>query len=278
MASSSWIPARPPSRSHSTRTAPSWRSAFRWSHCSGADLLTALLDLTPEPRPAPPDDWEPEKPPGDFALLGRAALSMSTRPWHAVKFTTQIIGAAPALGVVAKPYVPKAIDGVLGRGSRDGGVLDGTSLLPPRTLLNQSITAHRRWTYSSVSLFDVKAVKNAYGVTVNDVVMSMSTGALRRWLIDHDALPDESLVAMVPVSVRQDDQMGAYGDKVSSMFAVLPTNLEDPVARLKVSHEATMLAKQQHTALPTGLVEDVTEFMVPGLTADVPHGFRCRWA
>jgi diacylglycerol O-acyltransferase / wax synthase len=111
-------------------------------------------------------------------------------------------------------------------------------------------------------------VKNAHGVTVNDVIMAMSAGALRRWLIDHDALPEQPLVAMVPVSVRADpahtDGRGG-GNKVSAMFAVLPTHLADPVERLRVSNQATRQAKAQHAALPPGLVHDVTAFAIPAL-------------
>lgn len=232
---------------------------------SGAELLTALLDLSPEGRPAPEDDWHSERAPGDVELLGRAALGIGYRPVVAVRFAGNLISAVPALGTVAKPYASKALDMVLRRPSEDGGVLIGAPLLPPRTSLNRTLSAHRRWAFRSVSLDDVKAVKNAHGVTVNDVVMAMSAGALRTWLIDHDDLPDAPLVAMVPVSVRQESEKGSAGNKVSSMFAVLPTNLADPVERLHVAHQATMIAKQQHMALPDGLVEDVTDFMVPGL-------------
>ncbi len=232
---------------------------------SGAELMTALLDIDPKGRPAPVDDWVPEVPPGNIELLGRAALDFGARPWKTAQLTGHLFGAAPALGGVVKPYASKVLYKALGRDQTDGGQLDGASLNPPRTPLNRKISAHRRFTFRTVSLDDVKAVKNAHGVTVNDVVMAMSAGALRTWLIDHDALPESPLVAMVPVSVRQDSQRNTAGNKVSSMFAVLPTNLGDPIERLKVAHVATMLAKQQHMALPDGLVEDVSDFMVPSL-------------
>jgi diacylglycerol O-acyltransferase / wax synthase len=240
-------------------------------HCaidgaSGNELLTALLDLTPEGRPAPPDNWQPEQVPNDAELMARAALSFGAQPWRAVRFARGLFGAAPAIGSVAKPYANRFLDSVLGREDvGDGGVLTGTSLLPPRTPFNQTITAHRRWAFRTISLDDVKDIKNAYGVTVNDVVMAISAGALRRWLIDRDALPTVPLVSMVPVSLRNSGEPASGSNKVSSMFVVLPTNLADPVARLRVSHEATMLAKKQHMAMPHGLVADVTDFMVPGL-------------
>ena len=113
----------------------------------------------------------------------------------------------------------------------------------------------------------MKAVKNAFGVSVNDVVMAMCAGALRRWLIEHDALPSAPLVSMIPVSVRDEASKGALGNKVSAMLATLPTNLADPAQRLAVTHQATKSAKAQQAAIPQGLVEDISDFAPPALTA-----------
>ena len=109
-------------------------------------------------------------------------------------------------------------------------------------------------------------IKNAFGMSVNDVVMAMSAGALRRWLTDHDALPHTPLMTMIPVSVR-DDVKGAMGNKVSAMLAMLPTHLDDPAERVKVAHEATQAAKAQQAAIPQGLVDSITDFAPPALTA-----------
>jgi WS/DGAT/MGAT family acyltransferase len=95
--------------------------------------------------------------------------------------------------------------------------------------------------------------------------MALSTGALRRWLLDHDALPDGPLVAAVPVSIRTEDERGANGNKVSTMLAALPTHLADPVERLQVCSQAMQAAKEQHGALPATLLSDVTQFAMPAL-------------
>ena len=113
----------------------------------------------------------------------------------------------------------------------------------------------------------MKTIKNAFGISVNDVVMAMSAGALRHWLIDHDALPEAPLVAMIPVSVRDEASKSKMGNKVSAMLASLPTYLDDPVRRLTAVHEATKVAKAQQAAIPPGLVEDVTDFVPPALVA-----------
>jgi hypothetical protein len=113
----------------------------------------------------------------------------------------------------------------------------------------------------------VKAVKNTYGVSVNDVVMAMCAGALRRWRTDHEALPAQPLIAMIPVSVRDPASEGAMGNKVSALLAMLPTHVQDPENRLEQAHAATRTAKAQQAAIPQGLVDHVTDFALPALTA-----------
>jgi WS/DGAT/MGAT family acyltransferase len=137
----------------------------------------------------------------------------------------------------------------------------------PATPFNKSITPHRRFAFRSVDLATVKMVKNAFGVSVNDVVMAMCAGALRRWLLDHDALPDQPLIAMIPVSVRDPSSKGALGNRVSAMLAPLPTSVADPALRLQVVHSATQVAKAQQAAIPQGLVDQISDFAVPALAA-----------
>jgi diacylglycerol O-acyltransferase / wax synthase len=144
-------------------------------------------------------------------------------------------------------------------------VLASPPLRAPRTPFNRPIGPHRRWAFTTVDLADVKAVKNAARCTVNDVVMALSSGALRRWLLEHDALPSSPLVAAVPVSIRTEEQKGQHGNRVSTMMAALPTHLADPLERLQACHEAMRAAKEQHGALPADLLADVTEFAMPAL-------------
>ena len=161
----------------------------------------------------------------------------------------------PALPVVDR-LLPR-------RGS--SAVLQQTGLRAPRTPFNRPISPHRRWSFCTVPLDEVKEVKRAAGCTVNDVVMALSAGALRRWLIDHDALPDSPLIAAVPVSVRTEAQKGTLGNRVSTMTAPMGTHLADPLDRLRHAHEAMRAAKDQHGALPADLLSDVTEFAMPAL-------------
>ena len=156
---------------------------------------------------------------------------------------------------------------MLGLNRGDGEIIPTAPGRAPVTPFNQPITPHRRVAFRSVDLDVVKAVKNACGVSVNDVVLAMCAGALRRWLADHEALPESPLIAMIPVSVRAPASKGALGNKVSAMLAMLPTHVQDPENRLEQAHAATQVAKAQQAAIPQGLVDQITDFALPALTA-----------
>jgi WS/DGAT/MGAT family acyltransferase len=135
----------------------------------------------------------------------------------------------------------------------------------PRTSFNVSLTPHRGFAFASVSLTDVKMVKNAFGVTVNDVVLGLCAGALRSYLDSLDEHPDGPLMAMVPVSVRTEDEKGALGNRVSNMTCSLATDIDDPVERLAVIHEGTKGAKDQLNAVGADSLTDWAEFAAPAL-------------
>jgi len=136
----------------------------------------------------------------------------------------------------------------------------------PHTPFNGPITAHRRFAYGSVPLEQVKKIKNAFELTVNDVVMALTTTALRRWLLDHDALPTIPLVAAVPVSVRADGAEGIAGNQVSVMIASLPTHIADPVDRLEAVHASMLEAKDSFEALPATLLQDLSAVLPTALS------------
>jgi diacylglycerol O-acyltransferase len=233
---------------------------------SGAELLTVLLDLKPEGRKLPPaKEFVPAKPPNAVTLMARAAARLAWRPVQTVQLAGEFVRKVPTLAPLVSPLVGE----MLGLNRGDGSVIPTTLGLAPSTPFNKKITPHRRVAFRSVSLADVKTVKNAFGTSVNDVVMGMCAGALRKWLTDHEALPSSPLNAMIPVSVRDEAAKGKMGNRVSAMLAVLPTNLDDPEQRLSVVHEATKVAKSQQATIPQGLVDDISDFAPPALTARV---------
>jgi len=250
---------------------------------SGAEVLTTLLDLEPDPPPTPPPEqaWQPDEIPSDMELVRRGFRTLSSQPLKLVRLELQILAELRERGISglranARAFGlpdPAALP-VVGRlfGSVDEGrtwrsVLSTPTIQAPRTSFNRAISSHRRWAFGSISLDDVKLVKNAAGVTVNDVVMTLCGAALRRWLIDHDELPEAPLLAMVPVSVRTEAQRGALGNQVSAMIASLATNEADPRRRLEAAHAGMAIAKEQHRAIPAELLQDFTQFAAPAVAA-----------
>jgi len=139
-------------------------------------------------------------------------------------------------------------------------------LRTPKTPLNGQITAHRRFSFGSVPLSDVKLVKNHFDMTVNDVVMAMTASALRRWLLDHDALPRTPLVAAVPVSVRAEHQRGSNGNLVSVMLAELPTHLPGVEERMHFMRSSMNEAKRHFQAVPASLLQDLSALIPTALS------------
>jgi diacylglycerol O-acyltransferase len=102
-------------------------------------------------------------------------------------------------------------------------------------------------------------------VTVNDTIVAITAAALRSWLLQHDELPDDPLLAMVPVSVRRPEEFGTFGNRVSMMVVPVPTNEPDPARRLRRAHEDLDVAKARHKLTPRMLMEDANEGIPPAL-------------
>jgi WS/DGAT/MGAT family acyltransferase len=221
---------------------------------SGMEMTVNLLDLTAEPMVVPPEDppWKPDRRPSDFELVAYATASLARQPLAAVK--------------AARRTVLMALN--LRRRNRQPNVqAPPAPFAAPSTSLNTMITPHRRYGMTSVSLDDIKIVKNALGGTVNDVVLALCAGALRRYLDERHERPDAPLVAMVPVSVRTDEEKGTMGNRVSSMLVSLATDVDDPVERLGAIRDATARAKDQERAISASQLTDWAEFAAPAVAA-----------
>ena len=250
---------------------------------SGALMLAAILDLDPDHRPViGPAPWEPEAVPSDEQLLRMTFGEFLRRPEKMIRLgirTTRELATATRSGglraiadMVAQP-MPGALGDLMRRRlrSQHGEDTDRPPALPPthapRTPWNQVITPHRRFAYTTIPLEDAKTVRRAFGCTFNDVVMAVCSGALRSYLQHHDCLPKESLIAMVPISVRSGDESDAYQNRVSALLAELATNESDPVKRLRRVQQSMMAAKQSHAAIPAETLMDYTQFAPPAIAA-----------
>ena len=249
---------------------------------SGAELLTMMLDDTAEGTPVEPptEEWKPEPEPSPSDVLARAAVSVARKPGRFFLLAARAareIGEAtrnPVLATAARQaraQLRGPVGDLLNRGrEREEGLGRPpamANLSAPRTPFNSTITAHRRFAFRSQSLNDIKTVKNAIGATVNDVVMAMCAGGLRTYLENHDALPDDPLVAMVPVSIRTGLEEHKWTNRVSGLMAALPTNEPDPLARVRLVHESMNEAKDLFMAVPAETLADFSQFSPPAVFA-----------
>ncbi|NNF53608.1 MAG: wax ester/triacylglycerol synthase family O-acyltransferase [Acidimicrobiales bacterium] len=223
---------------------------------SGQEILSQLVDLSPDVEVREPVRYlnpEPTVSPEDLTRRALRAFALSP---------TRVARTAWALGK-ALPLFGPAFTKSQGKGT----VESLRELAAPRTPFNASIGPHRRWSYVSVRLDDVKEVKNAAGTTVNDVVLAITSGVLRRWLQRHDALPERDLLAMVPLSVRSSSEAHAIGNQVSFTIANLATTELDPATRLKSIHLAMIDAKASHDTLPAHILTDISQVAPPAISA-----------
>jgi WS/DGAT/MGAT family acyltransferase len=148
-----------------------------------------------------------------------------------------------------------------------GSALQGNDVVALQTRFQTRISAHHRVAFGSLSLADVKTIKNTFGCTVNDVVLALCASGLRAWLDERGELPAEPLAGFIPMSVRTPEQMGTFGNRVSVMIAELPTEEADPVKRLRRINETMKAVKERHSALPASLLLDANHFIPPALFA-----------
>ena len=226
---------------------------------SGVDIATVLFDTSPDPMPvAPPDhEWAPRPLPSGAQLLADALLERATVPGEIVR------------GVRATLRGPRMVAGRFGRAV--GGVAAmaraGLNVAPPSPL-NVRIGPHRRFSWVQGDLQEFKAIKNALGGTVNDVVLSVVAGALGRYLRMHgEATQDSILRAMVPISVRADVERGALGNRVAAMWAPLPIGMTDPVQRLLTISRDMDGIKESGQAVGAQVLTELSGFAPPTIMA-----------
>jgi WS/DGAT/MGAT family acyltransferase len=213
---------------------------------SGASLVSTLCSVEPGAPPlAEPDRGHVLRRPSDREIVLSGLAGVAKRPVKLARLLPHTVGA---------------VEGWVNR-ARKGAAMPAP-FTAPRTSLNGTITGHRTIAFARMSLDDVKEVKNAFGCTVNDVVMALCSGALRKYLDDRGELPDSSLVAMVPVSVHGRTRAGGT-NKVSGMFSSLSSDIADPVQRLAAIAEQNQVAKEHHKTLSASLLQDWAQFAAP---------------
>ena len=226
---------------------------------SGVDIATVLFDASPEPMPvAPPEqDWVARPLPSSAQLLADALLERVTVPGEIVR------------GVKATLRGPRQVAGRMIRTVGGVSAMARAGLQPaPPSPLNVRIGPHRRFTWVEGDLDRFKAVKNALGGTVNDVVLASVAGALGRYLRMHGEITDDAILrAMVPVSIRADVERGALGNRVAAMWAPLPLGITDPVQRLLTISRDMEGIKSSGQAVGAQVLTELTGFAPPTIMA-----------
>jgi diacylglycerol O-acyltransferase len=226
---------------------------------AGVDIAQVIFDLGPVPTevPHPDEAWEPASEPTAVGLLAAGALGL---------LRTGARTAATAAALATRPTealhsARVAVEGL--------GEVAWAGLNPaPETPLNVEIGPHRRFLDVRSDLADFKTVKSAFGATVNDVVLAVVAGALRRWLQTRGVRTEGlELRALVPVSIRSHDQRGTTGNRIAAMRGLLPVYIEDPIARLSTVKAAMDGLKESKQAVGAEVLASVQNFAPPTILA-----------
>lgn len=247
----------------------------------GASGVIMLKMITDESRDATwtlePRAWVGEAPPTQAAMLQRAIVNLAVNPVRGARLSLNIIrdfadkaGIASLSGLASRT---RDTLGAVAKASTSKPKSDSASRvkLPvtpaPPTPWNKTVSPHRRFAMRSTSLENLKRLKEATGCTLNDVVMAVCAGALRQYLMEHDALPDAPLRAMVPVSIRTGNEEDPWTNRVSALVADLPTNCADPLERVARCREAMNAGKSQFDFIPAESLGQSADYASPLVAA-----------
>jgi diacylglycerol O-acyltransferase / wax synthase len=228
---------------------------MKYHHClldgmSGAALAAVLMDLEPEAtgpmaEPPTPEEASAGPEPTELEQLANLVGAAVRQPVSVARFA---LGGAGKVLAMARATVTDPENRAI--------------LRAPKTPWNEPIGPRRSVSFSSVPIEAMKAVKDAQGVKLNDVVLSVAASALRNYLLDLDVLPPEPLVTAVPVSLRQDGDT-AMDNQVAMMFVSLATDIDDPVERLQAIYRSSQSAKEMRKAVDANKAPSVGEVAAP---------------
>ncbi len=242
---------------------------------AGVIMLQMLTSLTPDaPWPYEPVAWSAPPLPSQADVLRLTAARLAANPVKVARLQLRLVrNVADAAGLTSLSTWAnrsRALIAAAGGRSEQANVLSdqlrkvAMPITPaPPTPWNRSVGPHRRLAMRSVSLADIKRLKDATGGTVNDVVMAICAGALREYLIAKDSLPDAPLRAMVPVSIRTGQEADPWTNRVSAIVCVLPTDCDDALERVARCKAAMSDAKRQLDLVPADALTQATDTLSP---------------
>ena len=216
---------------------------------AGAEFIAELLDLSPESVEAAASSGElAAEPPGTASLVGRALVANVRRPLDAGRLVLR--GAGSLVGTA------RALGGVVSRHGRQG-----LPAVAPGTSISGALTERRTAAFAALSLDETKAVKDAVGLKLNDVVLAVVALGLRRYLERRDAVPGRPIVAGVPMNAGEGESAGT--NTLATMLVQLPMDAEDPVALMQSVHSSSVAAKEFTAAVGPTAVAELAEVTPP---------------
>jgi WS/DGAT/MGAT family acyltransferase len=232
-------------------------------HClvdgiAGVDITAVLFDTSPEPEapPSPHPTWHPKPEPASGQLLAEALIERATTPAEILRSARAAVRA------------PRRLAGRSFEALAAIGALAGTALGAPSSPLNVDIGPHRRFDWVRTELDELKAIKNELGGTVNDTVLAIVAGALRRFFEKRgEETAGIELKAMVPISVRPSEERGMTGNRVAAMMAPIPVFEPDTVERLRIISQAMAGLKEGRQAIGAQVLTELTGFAPPTVLA-----------
>src|SRR5215208_3918114 len=227
---------------------------------AGTDLMELMFDLTPDATHDEPRDWTPQRNPSGLGMVTDALNEAVTHP-------LQQLSSLPTLSAAARAAKSLADSGKTL--AKTVPSLAKQAITPTARSLNGPIGPHRRWAWTDGKFEEFKAVRTAFGGTVNDVVLTAITRGFRDLLQGRGALSSEKLVvrSMVPVSVRKADQKGSMNNQVSALFVDLPVGLPDPKDRLTAIRGQMDEYKRTMSAVDANSIIDMGNYVAPPLLA-----------
>lgn len=218
---------------------------------SGSDIVEAIHSLEPFPEDPPPPatPWHGESTPHPFELMARAQFNNMMQPY---RFAEVMARAMPAMGRFQAGIMTRKFE---------------PNMSIPRTRFSGHVSAHRVFEGKTFQLDDIKRIKSMVpGATVNDAILAIVGGGLRKYLAAHDEVPKGSMVAMAPISVREAEGKNQMGNQVAAMTVALGTDIEDPAERLAAVYKASSTSKAMTNAVGAKLMTDFSQF-IPSTTA-----------
>ncbi len=217
----------------------------------GAGILSLLFDFSPEKKPIPdPQPYNPKPLPNELGVMLKSTLSFVEKPLKFPKLISEALMASFKTGMITRVKKAK---------------LPTAPFTAPSTPINGLISPMRTWNSVTVELSRMKAMKRVMDTTLNDIILAICAGALRKYLKEKEQLPLNPLVAMVPISTRSGNGDNAEGNNLSSMLVRLATDIEDPIERLHTIHENAVREKIYQDAIGAATLANMAEAVPFGI-------------